>query len=329
MPKSVNQKLKLVVLINIFERLTDEDHPLNANELIKELEKYEIKAERKSIYSDVEQLTQYGYDIVYTKARVKQGYYLASRKFELPELKLLVDLVLTSRFITQKKSRDLVAKLETMCSKYEEIQLKRQVFVLHRIKTENESIYYNVDEIYNGIMQNKKISFYYLEWNDEKKQVKKRDGKRYFCSPFALTWNEGNYYLIAFDDEKDTIRHYRVDKMKQIELSKEERKGKDAFANFDLPTYCNKTFGMYGGTTKTITLQFPERLIGVMIDRFGTDLSLRKMEDGTISTRVEVAISNQFYGWVAGIGKEMKVISPKDVKENYIQYLKEILNANL
>ena len=326
MPKSINQKLKLLYILDILERMTDEKHPMSTARLIEELDKCDIKAERKSIYDDMEQLIQFGYDIVLNKSRINGGYYMASRKFELPELKLLVDSVQASRFITQKKSRELIGKLEKLCSKYEEAQLRRQVYVLHRVKTDNESIYYNVNDIYNAIQDNSQISFQYLEWNEKKQKSMRKDGARYQVSPWALTWNEENYYLIAYDEKRNMIRHYRVDKMKSILIMNEKRLGNEEFEHFDVAAYCNKTFGMYGGTDEMVTLRFPNELSGVVIDRFGTDITFRNEGESHFCVRVPIAVSNQFFGWLAGIGKDVKILSPLDVKEKYMAYLKEILN---
>ena len=327
MPKSANQKLKLLYIIDILERMTDEKHPMNTAQLIIELEKYDIKAERKSIYDDIEQLIQFGYDIILNKSRINGGYYMASRKFELPELKLLVDSVQASRFITQKKSRELIRKLEKLCSVYDGAQLKRQVYVLHRVKTDNESIYYNVNDIYNAIQENKQITFKYLEWNMDKKKVARKNEMLYQISPWSLTWNEENYYLIAYDEQHDMIKHYRVDKMKDIALISKKRLGNQAFDNFDVADYCNKTFGMYGGEEMTISLRFPNELSGVVIDRFGTEVTFRKEDNDSFSVRIQVAVSNQFFGWLAGIGKDVKILSPVSVKEQYRQYLQSIMDS--
>ena len=325
MPKSTNQKLKMLYLIDILEKCTDEEHKMTTNNIIKELEKFDIKAERKSIYNDIEQLNNYGYDIILSKSKENGGYYLASREFELPELKLLVDSVQSSRFITHKKSRELIEKLEKMCSKFEANQLKRQVYVVNRIKTDNESIYYNVNDIYNAIQNNRKISFQYLEWNENRIKVARKNGQRYKISPWALTWNEDNYYLIAYDEEKEMIKHYRVDKIKDIQLEKENRAGNNAFENFDIASYCNKTYSMYGGEEVYVTIKFANYLSGVVIDRFGSEIAYRKEDETHFSIRICVALSNQFFGWLTGIGKDANILSPIYVKELYKQYLKDIL----
>lgn len=292
MAKSANQKLKLLYLLKILTEKTDENHCMSVQELIGELSAYDISAERKSIYSDMECLICFGYDIVYIKARNGGGYYLAGREFELPELKLLVDAVQSSRFITQKKSRELISKIEKLAGPYEGKQLQRQVFVAGRVKTENESIYYNVDRIHNAIQDNAPVTFTYLVWNAKKELVPRREGKKYRISPWALTWQDENYYLIAYDDEDERIKHFRVDKMSRIsELSQEKRKGVEAFKEFDVAEYTNRTFGMFGGEQEIVTLQFPEDMIGIVLDRFGKDIDIRKTGGGIVNVRIKAAVS--------------------------------------
>jgi len=324
MAKSPNQKLKLLYLVDILERKTDENHPMTAAALIEELAKVEISAERKSIYDDIQQLSDFGYDIVHNKARVGGGYYMASKRFELAELKVLVDSVQASRFISAKKTRELIDKLEKLCSVHEEKQLKRQVYVLNRIKTDNESIFYNVDYIHDAIQRNKQISFQYYEWSTSKEMKLRRGGERYVVSPLGLIWDDENYYLIAYED-KAGIRHYRVDKMKAIEVLDEGRMEESGYRDFDPATYSNKVFGMYGGEPATVTLAFPEKLTGVMLDRFGKDVLLKKDSEMNYSIRTDVVISDHFFGWLAGLGKEVRIVSPDKIRQQYKQYLSDIL----
>ncbi len=326
MAKASNQKLKLIYLIRIFTEKTDENHCLSAQDLIAELSSYGIPAERKSIYDDIECLIHLGYDIVNVKSRTNGGYYLASREFELPELKLLVDAVQSSRFITQKKSRELISKIEKLAGPYDAKQLQRQVFVAGRVKTENESIYYNVDRIHHAIQNNVPIVFTYLEWTVKKELQPRREGKEYQISPFALTWQDENYYLIAYDDMEEKIKHFRVDKMKRItELSDEKRKGMEAFEKFDIGEYTNYTFGMFGGETETVTLKLPSRMVGIILDRFGRDTDIRSLDDSYISARISAAVSGQFFGWLTGLGNQVSILAPESVREGYLNYIENIM----
>lgn len=322
MPKSPNQKLKLLYLVKILTEQSDETHCMSAQALIDALLTYGIKAERKSIYDDIAQLIDFGYDIVLVKAKTGGGYYLAGREFELAELKLLVETVQASRFLTVKKSRELIAKIERLASRAEAGQLQRQVYVANRVKTANESIYYIVDDIHRAIQNNEQISFQYLEWNLEKELAPRKDGKIYQVSPWALTCKDENYYLIAYDKEKDAIKHFRVDKMGHIKvLSGTAREGDRLFERFDIAAYANKTFGMFGGRQEVVTLVFENRLIGVVMDRFGRDVPIRKKDQEQFSVRVQVALSGQFYGWLTGLGAGARITAPADVVEEYREYL--------
>ena len=326
MARSSNQKMKLLYLLKILMEQSDEEHCLSAQTLIEALAAYDIKAERKSIYDDIAQLIDFGYDIVLVKAKNGGGYYLAGREFELAELKLLVETVQASRFLTLKKSRELIAKIEKLASKSEAGQLQRQVYVANRIKTANESIYYIVDDIHRAIQNNEQISFQYLEWNLDKELVPRKDGKIYRASPWALTCKDENYYLIAHDGDSDAIKHFRVDKMGHIQvLAGVTREGAELFERFDIAAYANKTFGMFGGREEIVTLEFENRFIGVIMDRFGKEVPIRKRDENHFSVRVQVALSGQFYGWMTGLGAGARITAPGDVVEEYKKFLQQVM----
>ncbi len=324
MPKSEKQKLKLLYIMQLLMEKTDENHMVTTQDIIKYLAANDITAERKSIYTDIDLLIEYGMDIIKIKGR-NNGYYLAGRQFELAELKLLVDAVQSSKFITSKKSRELIGKLESLCSKNEARQLHRQVVVTNRNKAVNENIYYNVDMIYNAIAENVKVCFQYFEWSVNKEMQLRRGGKFYEVSPWLLTWDDENYYLIAFDSESGIIKHYRVDKMLKIKLSVENREGKEAFENFDIASYSRKTFGMFAGEEETVTLCCKKELTGVIIDRFGKDVAMRPKDEEYIQVRVNVAVSRQFFGWLTGLGQAVKIEAPEQIVQAYRKHLKDII----
>lgn len=328
MPKSENQKLKLLYLLKILTEQTDEQHPMPMAVLLEKLKAENISAERKSVYNDINCLMDFGVDIGFDTSRGNGGYYLASRDFELPECKLLVDAVSASRFITKSKSEQLIRKIEKLTSRYEAVQLQRQVYTSGQIKNENESIYYHVDAIHTAIHENRQISFPYLEWNLLKKLVPRKGGKLYRISPWSLMWNDENYYLIGYDAEAGMLKHFRVDKMGSIEMLELRREGEEIFKKCDLSAYSAKTFGMYGGEETMVTLSFPNYLVGVVLDRFGKDVSLQKLSEDRFAVHVKVMVSRQFYGWLAGIGKEAKVTAPEQVKDGYRSYLTGILENN-
>ena len=325
MAKSAKQKQKLLYLVKILTEQSDEDHCLSAQALIDALAAYDIRAERKSIYDDIAQLVDFGYDIVLVKAKTGGGYYLAGRDFELAELKLLVETVQASRFLTVNKSRELISKIERLASKAQAGQLQRQVYVANRIKTANESIYYVVDDIHRAIQNNRQISFQYLEWNLNKELVPRKGGELYRVSPWALTCKDEYYYLIAHDGREDKIKHFRVNKMAKIKVLENKREGAALFGRFDIADYANKTFGMYSGKEETVTLLFENSLIGVVMDRFGKEASIRIRDESHFSARVKVAVSGQFFGWLTGLGAGAAIMAPASVAEAYQMHLREIL----
>lgn len=321
MPKGTNQKLKLIYLIKIMLERTDEEHGLTMPEILAALEAYDVSAERKSIYNDFETLRTLGIDVVQEQQGKTYLYHVASRQFELAELKLLVDAIQSSKFITEKKSKQLIKKLEGFASCYEAKQLQRQVYVSGRIKTMNESIYYNVDEIHNAIASNKKIRFQYFQWNIKKETEFRKSGQFYEISPWALSWDNENYYMIGYDSEAKMIKHYRVDKMLKSTCIEEEREGKELFDEFDIATYTRKSFGMYGGEEQSVKLEFDNNLVGVVIDRFGKDIIIAPADQSHFTVNVNVAVSDQFLGWVFALGDGAKILGP----ENVVEQMKELM----
>lgn len=321
MPKSANQKIKILYLVKFLLEQTDVEHSLTVPEMISQLQRQGISAERKSIYDDLETLQNFGLDIV----KGKNGYFLASRLFELPELKLLVDAVQASKFITLKKSEELIAKIETLVSQNEAKSLHRQVYVGNRIKTMNESIYYNIDKIHETIIKNLKICFYYFEY-DAKKQKQYRHGEKlYQVSPYALCWSDENYYMIAFDAEAQQVKHYRVDKMDKINIVFQERDGKEIFDAFDIAVYTRGVFGMFGGDEERVTLRLENRMVGIALDRFGKEISIIPDGEHHFLIHIHVKVSPQFLAWIFGLGSGIKIVSPEHVKQSYVSMLNENL----
>lgn len=320
-----DQKLRTLYLMEILLERTNDEHMLNATELCTILDQeYGISTDRRTIYTEMEILEKFGLDIQQKKGK-NSGYYIGARDFELPELKLLVDAVQSSKFITEKKSKELIQKLEKLCCKTDAAILSKYVFIVNRPKTENETVYYNVDYIHNAIYENKEISFQYAEWTTKKEFKLKKEGAFYVVSPWALTWDDENYYLVAYDEVAGIIKHYRVDKMQRTKILKTDRKGEESFKNFDLASYAKKTFGMYGGIDAEVTLECKNELARVVIDRFGHDVWLIPQGEDYFKIKVLVSVSPQFFGWITGIGPGMKIIGPKDVKNQYKEYLLNVL----
>lgn len=324
MGTGTNQRLRILYLLNILLKKTDDCHGLTMQEIRDELDNYGISAERKTIYADLEALQHYGVDIIGARQDNTYYYHVGGREFELAELKLLVDSVQAAKFITEKKSRQLIKKIEGLASEYEGQQLQRQVYVTGRIKANNESIYYNVDKIHKAISHNSKIRFQYFQWNVKKQQELRHNGKSYCISPWALSWDDENYYLIGYDQEVREVRHYRVDKMLELEVLREKREGGECFRKFDITEYSKKIFGMFDGEEELVTLRFENTLAGVVIDRFGREITFFSFDKDHFEINVKVAVSRQFLGWLIALGDGVEVTSPESVIERVRRIGEEI-----
>ena len=320
---SNNHKLALLYMMRELLLRTDEDHVLSAADLIKILKTYGYEADRRTIYSNVEILRKFGLDII--KKNEHRGYYIGAREFELPELKLLVDAVQSSKFITAKKSKGLIDKLMTLTNEQKAKQLNREVYIWNRPKSGNEKVYINVDLIHEAMGQERQVEFQYGELKTTKRLVAKRDGEYYAVSPWALTWDDENYYLVGYDEAKGEIKHYRVDKIMRIELSEKSRNGKAEFKDFDLAAFMKKTFGMFGGKEAKVTLRCQDVLAGVIIDRFGKDVMLLPDKKGYFKVHLPIVVSPQVFGWVTAIGEGMEIVSPPSVRREYQAYLDGVL----
>lgn len=325
MARSSNQKTKLLHLCRILLRQTDEDHPITVAQIIEELARYDIKAERKSIYDDMESLRQFGLDVQCRKGR-SSGWFIGERDFQLPELKLLMDAVQSSRFITQKKSDSLIRKLEEQASIHQARQLQRQVYVSGRIKVMNESIYYNVDKLHTALAGHKAITFKYFDYDLHRQKVYRREGKRYTVSPYGLIWNSENYYMVAFDHTNRDLRHYRVDKMTDIVVTTLPREGKDLYPDFNLASYGEKHFGMYRGQEVTVTLRGRRNMAGVVWDRFGQNVILVPDGEDHFTVTLPVVMSPQFFGWLFGLDGGLTITGPEEAVTAYRRRLSAALN---
>ena len=320
MARSSNQKLKLFHLLDILREETDESHALTLSEIIEMLDRRGISAERKSLYSDFESLGEYGF----TVEKRGHGYYLAERTYELAELKTLVDIIQSSGFLTAKKCQELTKKLYRETSRYGAAELDRQVHTAC-VKTPNEQIYYTVDAIHSAIRDGRKVCFSYFRYNEHKELVERRAGYVYSVSPLALLFDNENYYLIAYTDAENEIRHYRVDRMQKVSVSREKRSDAQCCKEFDISRYENKAFGMFGGNETLVTLRCQNSAAGAIIDRFGEEPTFLCHDNGTFDVTVRVFVSPQFFGWLTGLGKLVQIQAPESAVTAYKEYLQEIL----
>ncbi|MBO5221285.1 MAG: WYL domain-containing protein [Clostridia bacterium] len=323
MPRSTNQKLKLPCLIRILQEKTDEDHGLNTEELIRELNRYGISAERKSIYDDIALLQDsFGMVIEHDKAK---GYRLVQREFDLPELKMLVDAVQSSRFVSVTKSDELIRKLKGLTSEHRARELQRQVTVKNRIKSMNNTTIYTIDTIHNAILHNRQISFQYWGWTPAKEQAARHNGKKYKVSPWMLLWDDEYYYLVAYNRENGQLRHYRVDRMRGVSETEEVREGREEFTGVNISEYSSGVFGMFGGNITHVTFRCANRLADVVIDRFGKEVMMLPDKNGTFTFHADINVSPQFFGWVASFGEEIRIERPKEVIDQFKEHLTKAL----
>ncbi len=313
MPRSAQQKLKILYVMDYLLQNTDEAHPATLAQIRAYLEGRGVTAERKSIYDDLEALRLFGVDVVQKRDK-SVSYYIGQRDFELPELKLLVDSIQSSKFITGKKTLALIRKLEGLCSVHEAQVLERQVFVRGRVKSMNESVYYNVDAISDAISRDRALRFRYFEFTVAGERHYRHEGGYYQLSPYALIWDDENYYMLAWDEAEGRFKHFRVDKMTHITALDRPRDGKEAFAQLDMSVYSQRVFGMFAGETQPVRMRFARHLAGAVIDRFGKEVLLIPEGEESFTVTAEVAVSPQFFAWVFGFGTEAEILSPEAVR---------------
>lgn len=321
MAKTHNQKRRLLILERIFREETDENHGLSLAQLEALLGEYGVESERKTMYSDIEALRDAGIDIVADKQARNTTYFLASREFEQPELYLLANAVASCKFISSRKSVKLIKKISAIAGKYEGKRLMRQITVSDRVKSTNESIYYNINYINEAISAGKKISFLYFNYNEKKKKVYHNDKKPLVISPSALVWKDENYYVTGYYDKRRKHVDFRADKMEKVEIL-DEKSYKDP--HFDIEEHCSRRFGMFGGKRVKVKLRFDNSLAGVVIDRFGIKTHFIN-DENSFDFESEIDVSPTFYGWLFQFGNKAQIIGPPSVRNEFRQFTEETL----
>ena len=355
--KQVNQKIKPYVVLQYLLRNTDDEHTATAFDIVSYLQDCGISAERRSIYRDIEEINKVSLMlenectideaeemllndedgelklVVYDKAR--KGFYVRQRHFDLNDIRLLAESIYSSKFLTEGQTKRLVDVACEFVSEHQAEKIRHNVFLTDRVKTNNKSVLNNISIINEAMSKEiegekhipEKISFKYLKYTIDNvgNQVERRHGAKYVVSPYQLLINDGNYYLLAFDDYSKEIRTYRVDRMKGVSFTGEPREGQKAFEEIDLHTYTKRVFSMFGGEQKRVTLRFINPLLDTVVDRFGKEGVIYRKEDDThFSVYTQVEISDQFFGWLLGFGKKVKILEPADVKEKFVAYMDKI-----
>ncbi len=323
--RGANQKLKLLYLYKILNEQTDENMPLNASELIAELKRYGVSAERKSIYDDIEALRLYGLDVNISSDHGR-GYYVGERHFQLSEIKMLIDIVQAAKFISENKSFELIEKISSLAPITDRKALKHQIVVANRVKSANETVYYSIDHLYRGIEEKKQVRFKYYTWDIRKNKLYKNKGQFYYVNPIALMWADEKYYLVAYDDFAAKIKHYRVDKMEHAEVCDEHISRPVREMKFNAADYAKRSFNMFGGEIREVTLRGNSESIGIIYDRFGRDVFVIQRGDNSFSVTVKVAVSPQFYSWVFGLGDLLTIEGPSDIADDYCDMCEKVKN---
>ncbi len=323
MPKSENQKLKLLYVRKMLWEATDENHTLTVNEIILKLAALGIKAERKSIYDDIVDLQKFGMDIECRRGRSNE-YFLASRELALPELKILADVVATSKFITRKKSIKLIKKLEHLTCTYQGKDLERRVQVRNRIENMHESVYSAVDKLHKAIAKKKKISFNCWEWTLEKKEKVRKNSGKFVVSPCVLCWDNDRYYLAVYSNETRDFKYYRVDKMSEVIILDKPCDFATMKQGLDLTIHTKKHFGMDAGKVQRVCLYCDNSLTGAMIDRFGQDVIIRKSDSLGFTICVDLVANPVFFAWLVEFGAGIKILTPESVGTEFKYYLRNI-----
>lgn len=325
---SDTKKLALIYLQQLFWERTDENHYVTMKDILSYLEDRDVFLERRTVYTCIKQLDYAGMEIEGVQLKDTYGYHMRKRLFDTSELKFLIDSVSGSKFLTEGKSKELTDKIKTLGSIHQYYDLDRKVMPTKRIKSMNDKVFSILDLIYKAITSNSQIVFQYMKWTPHKTLTNTKDGKFITVSPFAVCLSDDNYYLIAYDTTESKLKHYRIDKMFSVKLTMEERQGKEIFKSFDIIDYSRKTFGMFGGSEETVSIEANNHLAGVFIDRFGKDVSIRPSltNPDTFVARFTVNVSPQFYGWIFALGKDVKIISPESVKQDFQKTITDILS---
>ena len=324
MPKKNNQKLRLLYMKDILEQHTDGEHGISLKDFERYLSHKDVEAPtRKTFYDDLDALEEYGMDL--GRDPYGKSYKLLSREFDLPQIKLIIDAIQSSKSIPESMTRNIIGKMESLCSEYQARELHRDVIVSGRVKTLNEGTQNNIDYIHLAISADKQITFKYFDYDTSLKKKYRKRGAKYTISPYVLVYCDENYYLLAYDKAYKEIRSYRVDRMEGVSVIETSvREGKEAFAAIDMAKYQKYTFGMYSGEVKEVTMVFTNNMMNAVIDRFGQEIFVHKEDDTHFRISVEVAISPQFYGWVFGLGKMVKIVAPEAVRQGYLDMMKDV-----
>ncbi|MBR0145570.1 MAG: WYL domain-containing protein [Eubacterium sp.] len=317
---TIDNRARLLLLASFLYEKSDENHGLSIDDIRIYLESVGIPVNRKTLYKDIQCLNELGHDIVMEKIGRSVYYHIGARRFELAELRLMIDAVQASHFLTEQKTKDLIRKLQSLASDYDSKGLENNVYISGQRKAINKSIFYLVNDLHQAIRDDHKVRFQYFQWDVNKKAELRHEGAFYDVSPWAMLFDHENYYMVGYDNRIGKMHHYRVDKIKNLSIVQEPREGKAYFDSYDMQAFTQSTFGMFHGNIEHVRIRASYDLAGVMIDRFGRKIEIKDNKDGTFDFEVDVRVSDQFLGWIIAVGENVRILSPESV----IDRMKEI-----
>lgn len=316
---SIRNKQRPFRLLKYLYENTDEEHPISTTELVRIFVAEDAHAKRKTVKDDIDVLVGEGFDIVTVRGR-NNSFFLGTRKFELPEVKLLIDAVSSSRFISAEKSETLISKLTDMVSRHQAEKVCRHLYTAEHVKADNKQIYYIVDAVTDAINEGKKIRFQYFDYDGKKEKCLRHDGSEYSVSPYALVWDDSHYYMCGYSDSKQMIVNYRVDRMCNTEIKDE--KAVALPEGFSMDDYVRKQFHMFAGDETEVVLECRDDMMKYIIDQFGEEVETRKVSEDTFQAKVHVADSPTFYGWVFPFEGKIQIVEPEEIREKYRSMVK-------
>lgn len=316
---SIRNKQRPFRLLKYLYENTDEEHPISTTELVRIFVAEDAHAKRKTVKDDIDVLVGEGFDVVTVRGR-NNSFFLGTRKFELPEVKLLIDAVSSSRFISAEKSETLINKLTDMVSRHQAEKVCRHLYTAEHVKADNKQIYYIVDAVTDAINEGKKIRFQYFDYDGKKEKCLRHDGSEYSVSPYALVWDDSHYYMCGYSDAKQMIVNYRVDRMCNTEIKDE--KAVALPEGFSMDDYVRKQFHMFAGDETEVVLECRDDMMKYIIDQFGEEVETRKVSEDTFQAKVHVADSPTFYGWVFPFEGKIQIVEPEEIREKYHEMVK-------
>lgn len=324
MAKPENHKIKLVVLLDILRMYSDEENPMSTHAIIERLSEYGIETGRKALYDDINTLNEFGYEILTIKSR-SNLYYIVDRSFDAAELKILVDAVQAANFITEKKTKELTNKIAMLAGTHKAKLLTKNIVYSDTAKHSNEKIYYSVDEIDRAIMNKKKIAFTYFELDCHGQRKYRKNGEKYVVNPVSLIFNENKYYLTCYNDKYMNLANYRVDRMDKVEMLPDDITPSACAEDFNAHRHTKQVFSMYTGETEKVTFEVNAKALDVIFDRFGEKTKFAYLNEDTFKFSANVSVSPTFFAWCVGLGKNLRILAPQSVKDEYTKYLKDIV----